>query len=131
MSPIFSAEKSRSDEAFAQLFMPILGMEMSFGKTRTEAAEVTIGVAAGSAVAEGVGIQAALTGRFTAQETQTSSTLMRFFRTRHKDDEMRGNMLTALDSMVRWDIIDPQRASATPGRWKPYWRVTRRSLSAR
>ncbi len=115
VSPIFSAEKSRSDEAFAQLFMPILGMEMSFGKARTEAAEATIGVAAGSAVAEGVAIQAALTGRFTAQETQTSSTLMRFFRTRHKDDEMRGNMLTALDSMVRWDIIDPQKGQRYAG----------------
>lgn len=115
VSPIFSAEKSRSDEAFAQVFMPILGMEMSFGKARTEAADVTIGVAAGSAVAEGVGIQAALTGRFTAQETQTSSTLMRFFRTRHKDDEMRGNMLTALDSMVRWDIIDPQKGQRYAG----------------
>ncbi|SOQ15016.1 type III effector HopAS1 [Pseudomonas syringae pv. persicae] len=115
VSPIFSAEKSRSDEAFAQLFMPILGMEMSFGKARTEAAEATIGVAAGSAVADGVAIQAALTGRFTAQETQTSSTLMRFFRTRHKDDEMRGNMLTALDSMVRWDIIDPQKGQRYAG----------------
>ncbi|KPX46466.1 Type III effector HopAS1 [Pseudomonas syringae pv. helianthi] len=112
VSPIFSAEKSRSDEAFAQLFMPILGMEMSFGKARTEA---TIGVAAGSAVADGVGLQAALTGRFTAQETQTSSTLMRFFRTRHKDDEMRGNMLNALDSMVRWDIIDPQKGQRYAG----------------
>ncbi|MGN2411067.1 hypothetical protein [Pseudomonas syringae] len=115
VSPIFSAEKSRSDEAFAQLFMPILGMEMSFGKARTEAAEATIGVAVGGAVADGVGIQAALTGRFTAQETQTGSTLMRFFRTRHKDDEMRANMLNALDSMVRWDIIEPQQGQRYSG----------------
>ncbi|CAM3438070.1 type III effector [Pseudomonas floridensis] len=115
VSPIFSAEKSRSDEAFAQLFMPILGMEMSFGKARTDAAEATVGVAVGAAVADGVAIQAALTGRVTAQETQTSSTLMRFFRTRHKDDEMRGNMLNALDSMVRWDIIDPQRGPRYSG----------------
>ncbi|QIQ71867.1 Chromosome partition protein Smc [Pseudomonas coronafaciens] len=115
VSPIFSAEKSRSDEAFAQLFMPILGMEMSFGRARTEAAEATIGVAVGGAVAEGVAIQAAFTGRFSAQQTQTSSTLMRFFRTRHKDDEMRGNMLTALDSMVRWDIIEPTQGRRYSG----------------
>ncbi|RMN22684.1 Type III effector HopAS1 [Pseudomonas cannabina] len=115
VSPIFSAEKSRSDEAFAQLFMPILGMEMSFGKARTEAAEATIGVAVGGAVAEGVAIQTALTGRFTAQETRTSSTLMRFFRTRHKDDEMRGNMLNALDSMVRWDILEPKQGQRYSG----------------
>ncbi|MCD5993403.1 type III effector [Pseudomonas sp. CDFA 602] len=108
-SPIFSVEKSRSDEAFAQLFMPILGMEMSFGKARTDAAEATVGVAVGPQVAPGVSLQGALTTRFTAQETKTSSTLMRFFRTRHKDDEMRGNMVNALDSMVRWDLIKPER----------------------
>lgn len=108
-SPIFTAEMSRSDEAFVQLFMPILGMEMSFGKARTVAKEATVGVAVGPQVAPGVSLQGTLTARVAQQHTTTSSTLMRFFRSRHKDDEMRNNMLNALDSMVRWDLIEPQQ----------------------
>ena len=108
-SPIFSAEVSRSDEAFVQLFMPVLGMEMSFGKARSRAAEATVGVAVGPELAPGVSVQGVFSTRVSGQKVQTQSTLMRFFRTRHKDDEMRANMLNALDSLVRWDVIDPQK----------------------
>ncbi|WP_420850256.1 type III effector [Pseudomonas typographi] len=109
VSPIFSAEISRTDEAYAQLFMPVLGMELSFGKARTRAWEATGGVAAGPQLAPGVALQGAVTGRFAQQRTTTQSTLMRFFRTRHKDDEMRQNMLDALSSMVGWDVLEPER----------------------
>lgn len=108
-SPIFTAEVSRSDEAFVQLFMPILGMEMSFGRARTDAKEVTVGVAVGPQIAPGVSLQGTFTARMASQHTRTESTLMRFLRTRHKDDEMRGNMLHALVSMVLWDLHVPQQ----------------------
>ncbi|WP_208451528.1 hypothetical protein [Burkholderia gladioli] len=108
-SPIFTAEKSVSDEAFVQMFMPILGMEMSFGAAHTAAQEATVGVAVGPQVAPGVSLQAAFTARAASQRTDTHSTVMRFFRSRHKDDEMRANMLNALDSMVRWDRLEPER----------------------
>ncbi|TKC80169.1 type III effector [Trinickia terrae] len=108
-SPIFTAETSRTDEAFVQLFMPILGMEMSFGSAHTRAKEATAGVAVGPQVAPGVSLQAAFTARAASQQTHTDSTVVRFLRSRHKDDEMRANMLSALDSMVRWDMIEPER----------------------
>ena len=109
VSPIFSTEKSRTDEAFVQLFMPILGMEMSFGAAHSRAKEATIGIAVGSQVAPGVSVQGAFTARAESQQVRTDSTVMRFFRTRHKDEEMRANMLNALDSMLRWDLIEPTR----------------------
>ncbi|MFM0735952.1 hypothetical protein PQQ51_01740 [Paraburkholderia xenovorans] len=111
-SPIVTAEKSMTDEAFVQLFMPILGMEMSFGSAHTQAKEATVGVAVGPQVAPGVSLQATFTARAASQQTRTDSTLMRFFRSRHKDEEMRANMLNALDSMVRWDMIAPDRGRA-------------------
>jgi len=111
-SPIFTAEKSMTDEAFVQLFMPIIGMELSFGSAHTRAKEATVGVAAGPQIVPGVSLQGTFTARAASQQTRTDSTVMRFFRRRHKDDEMRANMLNALDSMVRWDIVQPDRGRA-------------------
>jgi len=115
VSPIFSAEMSRTDEAFVQLFMPILGMELTVGRTRTHAAEATLGAASGVALAPGVAAQGTLSGRLAGQQATTDGTLMRFFRTRHKDDEMRQNMLNAFDSLVRWDQIAPTHGRAFAG----------------
>ncbi|WP_414439390.1 hypothetical protein [Burkholderia sp. 22PA0106] len=112
VSPIFTAEKSVGDEAFVQMFMPILGMEMSFGTAHTSAQEATAGVAVGPQVAPGVALQAAFTARAASQRTDTHSTVVRFLRSRHKDDEMRANMVNALDSLVRWDLIAPARGRA-------------------
>ncbi|VVD59538.1 type III effector [Pandoraea anhela] len=112
VSPIFTAEKSLTDEAFVQLFMPILGMELQFGAAHTKAKEATIGVAVGPKPVHGVAAQAALSVRAASQQTATNSTLLRFFRSRHKDVEMRANMLNALDSMVRWDTLEPQKGRA-------------------
>ncbi|MEK6421195.1 MAG: hypothetical protein V4801_16500 [Burkholderia gladioli] len=112
VSPIFTAEKSIGDEAFVQMFMPILGMEMSFGSAHTSAQEATAGVAVGPQVAPGVSLQAAFTARAASQRTDTHSTVVRFLRSRHKDDEMRANMVDALDSLVRWDLIEPARGRA-------------------
>jgi len=111
-SPIFTAEKSMTDEAFVQLFMPIIGMEMSFGSAHTRAKEATVGVAVGPQIVPGVSLQGTFTARAASQQTRTDSTVMRFFRSRHKDDEMRANMLNALDSMVRWDTIQPDSGRA-------------------
>ncbi|MCE4285455.1 type III effector [Xanthomonas hortorum pv. vitians] len=114
-SPILFLEKSHGSEAFAQISMPILGMEMSFGSARTNAGEVGIGARIGAQVAPGIGFNAAVTGRAIAEGTTTSSTTMRFFRVRNKDDEMRSNMLNALDSMVRWDVLEPKRGRQYAG----------------
>lgn len=111
-SPIFTAEKSMTDEAFVQLFMPILGMELSFGSAHTRAKEATVGVAVGPQIVPGVALQGTFSARAASQQTRTDSTVMRFFRSHHKDDEMRANMLNALDSMVRWDMIQPDRGRA-------------------
>jgi hypothetical protein len=115
VSPLFSAELSRTDEAFVQLFMPILGMEFTIGSTRTHAAEATLGAASGVALAPGVAAQGMLSGRLAGQQATTDGTLMRFFRTRHKDDEMRQNMFNAFDSLVRWDQIAPTHGRAFAG----------------
>jgi len=56
-----------------------------------------------------VSVQGAFSARFASEKTRTESTLIRFLRRRHKDDEMRHNMLNALDSVVRWDLIEPQQ----------------------
>jgi hypothetical protein len=114
-SPIFTAEVSRGDEAFVQLFMPILGMELSFGRARTHAQEATVGVAVGPQVAPGVSLQGTFTARMAHQRTRTESTLIRFLRRRHQDDEMRANMLHALVSMVQWDLHVPQQGRAYNG----------------
>ncbi|MFC3328341.1 type III effector [Xanthomonas fragariae] len=114
-SPILFLETSHSNEAFAQISMPILGMEMSFGSAGTDAGEAGIGARIGAQVVPGVGLNAAVTGRIAAQGTTTSSTTMRFFRVRNKDDEMRSNMLNALDSMVRWDVLDPKQGRQYAG----------------
>ncbi len=111
-SPIFTAEKSVTDEAFVQIFMPIIGMELSFGSAHTRAKEATVGVAVGPQIVPGVSLQGTFTARAASQQTRTDSTVMRFFRNRHKDDEMRRNMMNALDSMVRWDTIRPDRGRA-------------------
>jgi len=114
-SPIFTAEMSRGDEAFVQLFMPILGMEMSFGRTRTTAMEATGGVAAGPQLAPGMSLQGTFSARFASEKMRTDSTVIRFLRKRHQDDEMRQNMLNALDSLVRWDLIEPQQGRRFDG----------------
>lgn len=114
-SPIVSAEVSRSEEAFTQLFMPVLGIEMMFGKTRTNAKEAALGVAAGKSVVSHVALQGTFSVHGAKQKTETSATLMRFFRRRHEDDAMRGKMFNALDSLVRWDMIEPERGRAFNG----------------
>ncbi|QKJ89143.1 hypothetical protein PMPD1_4242 [Paramixta manurensis] len=112
VAPTFSMEVARSEEAFAQLFMPILGMEMSFGKARTLAAEVSLGVSAGVEILPGLSVQGGLTGRLRGQQAQTDATLMRFFRKRFQDDEMRSKMFNCLDSMVRWDTLEAEQGRA-------------------
>ena len=115
VSPIFTAERARSDEAFMQLFMPILGFEMTFGGTKTRATEATVGVAAGPALTPNVSIQGAFTLRGARQRMRMNGTVVRFFRKRHQDAEMRANMSNALDSIVRWDSLTPERGARYGG----------------
>ncbi len=110
VAPTFSLEMARSDEAFAQLFMPILGMEMSFGKLKTLSAASSIGMMAGGDVVPGVvALQASISGKLQHQHAETEATLMRFFRKRFQDDEMRQKMINCLESMVLWDTLEPQQ----------------------
>lgn len=115
VSPLVFAEMSRSEEAFVQLFMPVLGIEMMFGKTRTKAKESILGVVAGSSLGKAVALQGAASVRASSQQAKTNATLMRFFRKRHQDEEMRTKMLNALESLVRWDMIEPERGKAYSG----------------
>ncbi|MDR6495969.1 hypothetical protein J2797_005894 [Paraburkholderia terricola] len=115
VSPLLVAETSRSEEAFAQLFMPVLGIEMMFGKVRIKANEATVGVVAGPSLGTVVALQGTATVRATRQHAKTDATLMRFFRKRHEEEAMRMKMLNALDSLVRWDMIEPGRGRAYSG----------------
>ena len=115
VSPLVTAEMSRSKEAYAQLFMPVLGIEMMFGKVETKAKEGTLGVVAGHALGKIAAVQGTASVHASSQHAQTNATLMRFFRRRHQDETMRGNMLNALDSMVRWDMIEPERGRPYSG----------------
>ncbi|WP_034913629.1 hypothetical protein [Erwinia sp. 9145] len=113
--PTFSFELSRSDEAYVQLFMPILGMEMSFGKTTTKAGEASVGLTAGGSVAPHVSLLGGVKGTLRKQEADSDATLIRFFRRRFHDDEMRQKMYTALESMVRWDSLPSNQGPAFSG----------------
>lgn len=115
VSPLMVAETSRSDEAFAQLFMPVLGIEMMFGKVRTTANEVAAGVVVGHSLGSVAALQGTAAVHATKQHAKTDATLMRFFRKRHQEEAMRAKMLNALDSMVRWDMIEPERGRAYSG----------------
>ncbi|MGY2288270.1 type III effector [Pseudomonas sp. SDO528_S397] len=114
-SPVFSAEVSRSDEAFVQMSLPSLGIEMAFGKVQSKAWEVSAGVSTGTPLAPLVGVQGSLTGRIANEKARTTSTTMRFYGERNKDDETRNHMINALDSMTRWDVIDPDKGPRYKG----------------
>ncbi|MCO7256614.1 hypothetical protein KSI86_20970, partial [Dickeya oryzae] len=89
--------------------------EMMFGKTRTNAHEATIGMVAGAALGTYTSLQGTASLHGLKQHAKTDATLLRFFRKRHQDETMRANMLNALDSMVRWDVIAPERGRAYHG----------------
>ncbi|UXH78645.1 hypothetical protein [Roseateles amylovorans] len=112
VSPVLSAGWSRKEEAFFQAFMPILGMEISLGSARTSGPEATVGVAAGPDLPGVVKAQVSATEKMSRQHQQTEGTILRLFRQRGKDDELRQEMLGVLDSWVRWDQVHP--AGGTP-----------------
>lgn len=78
--------------------MPILGMEISLGGIRTTRPEATIGVAR---------LQVSAIEKLSRQRMRTEGTILRLFRQRGRDDEMRAEMLGILDSWVRWDQVHP------------------------
>lgn len=114
VAPLFSYMISRRREAHAQLFMPILGMEMSFSSVTTVGGEFTLGAAAGPDVLD-VRMQAGTRGYYQQQKTKTEATLLRFFRRRFYDDEMRQKMYTSLESMVRWDQLEAKPGQTYSG----------------
>lgn len=135
VSPIFAANVWRRDEAFMQLFMPIIGPEISFGSSKAYASDVTVGVGIGPAfdvgqggavagshpgvetglAAPGLALQTSLTATLGAQSNATQSTVVRFFRRRGEDEQLRAKTLNALDSIARWDRIQPNQGRAYAG----------------
>jgi len=107
VSPVFSAGWSRKDEAFFQVFMPILGMEISLGGLRATGPEATVGVAAGPNLPGLAKLQVSATEKLSRQELHTEGTILRLLRQRGRDGEMRIEMLGILDSWVRWDQVHP------------------------
>jgi hypothetical protein len=105
VSPVFSAGWSRKDEAFFQIFMPILGMEISLGGVHTTGPEATIGVAAGPELPGVASLQVSVTEKLSRQRMRTEGTILRLFRQRGRDHEMRAEMLGILDSWVRWEQV--------------------------
>ncbi|HEY1395050.1 hypothetical protein, partial [Roseateles sp.] len=110
VSPIVSAGWSRKEEAFFQAFMPILGMEISLGSTRASGPEATVGVAVGPDLPGVVKAQVSATEKMSRTHQETEGTILRLFRQRGKDDELRKEMLGVLDSWVRWDQVHPKDA---------------------
>lgn len=115
VSPLVFAEVSRSDEAFTQLFMPVLGLELMFGKVSTKAKEGTLGAVVGKSLGSVLALQGTASVHASSQHATTNATLVRFFRKRREDDAMRAKMLNALDSLVRWDMLEPERGRAYSG----------------
>ncbi|WP_431263053.1 hypothetical protein ACQ859_23765 [Roseateles chitinivorans] len=105
VSPVVSAGWSRKEEAFFQAFMPILGMELSLGSTRASGPEATVGVAVGPDLPGVVKAQVSATEKMSRTHQETEGTILRLFRQRGKDDELRKEMLGVLDSWVRWDQV--------------------------
>ncbi|KAF1028997.1 MAG: hypothetical protein GAK37_01969 [Pseudomonas sp.] len=114
-SPIFSAEVSRSDEAYVQASLPSQGVEMIFGKAHSKAWEINTGVSVGTSLTPLLTAQGNLTQRIAGQKTETRNTTMTLYGERNKDDETRSGMLNALDSMTRWDMIAPDKGPAYKG----------------
>ncbi|ANH68350.1 hypothetical protein ABE85_13645 [Mitsuaria sp. 7] len=110
VSPVFSAGWSRKEEAFFQAFMPILGMELSLGSTRASGPEATVGVAAGPDLPGIVKAQVSATEKMSRTHQETEGTILRLFRQRGKDDELRKEMLGVLDTWVRWDQVHAKDA---------------------
>jgi hypothetical protein len=115
VSPVFSAGWSRKEEAFFQAFMPILGMELSLGSTRASGPEATVGVAAGPDLPGVVKAQVSATEKMSRMHQETEGTILRLFRQRGKDDELRKEMLGVLDTWVRWDQVHPKGAPPYAG----------------
>jgi hypothetical protein len=116
ISPIFTAERSRTDEAVVEYFFPTIGMQISFGSARTQAKEATLGFALGPLLAPDVAVQGTVTARMAVQHTKTESTLMRHLRkSRDKDDQMSALTINALKSMVLWDELEPEQGRAYAG----------------
>ncbi|RZI62797.1 MAG: hypothetical protein EOP37_00890 [Rubrivivax sp.] len=115
VSPIVSAGWSRKEEAFFQAFMPILGMEISLGSTRASGPEATVGVAVGPDLPGVVKAQVSATEKMSRTHQDTEGTILRLFRQRGKDDELRREMLGVLDSWVRWDQVHAKGAPPYAG----------------
>ncbi|RWR01087.1 hypothetical protein ED28_15485 [[Pantoea] beijingensis] len=115
VAPTASFELARSEEAWVQLFMPILGMEFSFGKSKTHSAEASLGISAGVQLDNNVSLQGGVRTTLRQQQSHSDATLIRFFRRRFQDDEMRQKMYTALESVVRWDSLEPQQGRSFSG----------------
>lgn len=115
VSPVFSAGWSRKEEAFFQAFMPILGMELSLGDARTTGPEVTVGVAAGPDLPGVVKAQVSATEKMSRLHQHSEGTILRLFRQRGRDDELRQEMLGVLDTWVRWDQVHPPGGPAYAG----------------
>jgi hypothetical protein len=115
VSPIVSAGWSRKEEAFFQAFMPILGMEISLGSTRASGPEATVGVAVGPDLPGVVKAQVSATEKMSRTHQETEGTILRLFRQRGKDDELRKEMLGVLDSWVRWDQVHAKGAPPYAG----------------
>lgn len=112
VSPVLSFGLSRQEEAFFQVFMPILGMEISLGSIRSTGIEAKIGVAAGPHLPGVARVQVSATERLSRQSTGSEGTILRLFREHGRDDArddtLRTEMLGVLDSWVRWDQVHPE-----------------------
>jgi hypothetical protein len=106
---------SRKDEAFIQMFMPLVGIELSFGETKTYAGEARAALGPSWKLNAHNKLTLALRGKGIGQKSATEGTLLRFLRSRNQDEAQRQDMLNALDSIVRWDRMAPAQGKAYAG----------------
>jgi hypothetical protein len=72
-------------------------------------------VAAGPDLPGVVKAQVSVTEKMSRQHQQTEGTILRLFRQRGRDDELRKEMLGVLDTWVRWDQVQPAQGPRYAG----------------
>ncbi|CAM3642134.1 hypothetical protein ACAN107058_12295 [Paracidovorax anthurii] len=109
------ANLSRRDEAYVQLFMPLIGMELSFGSAETRAADARLNIGPRWQVKNWFSVVLGSRVRASGQKQASEATLMRFLRKRHEEDVMKAQMAEAVNSIARLDRIAPNKGPAYSG----------------
>ncbi|GKT13469.1 hypothetical protein AVHY2522_01185 [Acidovorax sp. SUPP2522] len=109
------ANYSRKDEAYVQLFMPLIGMELSFGETVTHAVDARANVGPRWRFKKLFTAALGVRTKGSRQQAASEATLLRFLRRRDQEETMKAHMAEAVNSLARWDRIPATKGPGYAG----------------